>query len=186
LPNGSGFTQYLATKLKDILIKSCNPQTGSYADSIINGPHNSFNHCESACYDCLKVYRNMAFHGLLDWRLAVSYVRILLDDQHNVGLDGNFDFPELKDWPQLAVSVRDRFVSFFGDQPVNYGQLPGFIAGHRHFVVVHPLWDTTDKTGILAMAAAACDSEIQWIDTFNLLRRPSYCRHRIMAARVTS
>ena len=185
LPNGAGFIQYLEANLSDILIKICNPQAGSYADSIINGPHNSFSYCDSACYDCLKVYRNMTFHGLLDWRLAVSYIRILLNNEHSVGLDGNFNLPELKDWPQMAVLVRDRFASFFGYQPVNFGQLPGFVAGQRHFVVVHPLWDTFNPTGILAMAAATCNTDLETIDTFNLLRRPSDCRHRIMAARVT-
>ena len=127
----------------------------------------------------------MAFHGLLDWRLAISYIRILLDSQHSVGLDGNFNFPELKDWPQMAALVRDKFVSFFGYQPVNYGQLPGFVAGSRHFVVVHPLWDTFNRAGILAMATASCNSDLETIDTFNLLRRPSDCRQRIMANRVT-
>lgn len=184
LPNGSGFTQYLGENFSDVLNKTCNPRSGSYADSIINGPHNALNYCDSACYDCLKGYRNMAFHGLLDWRLAMSYIRILFDSQHSVGLDGNFNFPELKDWRELAVVVRDRFISFFGYDPVDYGELPGFVAGSRHFVVVHPLWDTSNRTGILAMATASCSFNLETIDTFNLLRRPSHCYHRIMAGRV--
>lgn len=33
--------------------------------------------CDSACYGCLKEYRNSHFHGLLDWRLAADLLDML-------------------------------------------------------------------------------------------------------------
>ncbi|MCE5285179.1 MAG: DEAD/DEAH box helicase [Pelosinus sp.] len=175
LPNGAGFTRYLWMHFKDMLTETCKPYAGSYADTIINSNHR----CDSACYDCLKVYRNMPYHGLLDWRLAMSYIRILLDAQHNVGLDGNFTVPELRDWPDIAIRERDKFATFFNYQAANFDQLPGFIAGQRRFVVVHPLWNILNPTGLLAKAVVSAGGDAEFIDTFNLLRRPGDC-HRFM------
>jgi hypothetical protein len=33
--------------------------------------------CDSACYDCLRSYQNMRFHGILDWRLAMDVASLL-------------------------------------------------------------------------------------------------------------
>ncbi len=177
LPNGAGFVKYLYDNFDKILKETCEPVLGSrtYAETILSSNHRG---CDSACYDCLKVYRNMTYHGLLDWRLAISYLRILADASYLSGLDGNFNYPELDNWMNIATILRDNFISYFDNyQPYTWGALPGFKTGNRQYLVVHPLWDTHNPQGILATAIAAMDIEPRFIDTFNLLRRPGWC-HR--------
>ena len=58
--------------------------------------------CQDSCYDCLKTYENQYFHGLLDWRLALAYLRAFVQPQWLCGLDGDFSWGPLRDWPEQA------------------------------------------------------------------------------------
>jgi DEAD/DEAH box helicase domain-containing protein len=139
------------------------------------------NNCDSACYDCLKVYRNMIYHGLLDWRLGLAYLRVLNDSNYTCGLDGRFETPEISQWLHMAEIERDKFVNQFTYSPRKWGQLPGFEAGVTRFILVHPLWDTASPRGILAEAVAEAGGpqHILYIDTFNLARRPGWCHMQL-------
>jgi len=178
LPNGAGFTWWAFENFDAILDEACFPsRPDSYTGIIQNKTHSS---CDSSCYDCLKVYRNMTYHGLLDWRLAVSYLKVLHNPSYMAGLDGKFDSPELSDWLTIAEKTRDQFVKYFGYSPVKYGILPGFSANNRKFFVIHPFWDTSVPTGVLAKAIAeAGGTPDGYINTFNLLRRPGWCRREL-------
>ncbi|MEW6664113.1 MAG: DEAD/DEAH box helicase [Thermodesulfobacteriota bacterium] len=178
LSNGAGFVRWAHDHLSEILNESCFPaRNESYAGTIQGSGHRS---CDSACYDCLKVYRNMQYHGLLDWRLAVSYLKALLDSGYRAGLDGLFEGPELEGWLEAAGRIRDNFISSFNYRPEEWGLLPGFTAGGRRFIVVHPLWDTGSPSGVLSEAVAAAGGSVDgFIDTFNLLRRPPWYREQI-------
>ncbi len=173
LPNGAGFVRQGFNEFGDILREACFPTvSGSYPSLIQQDNHRV---CDSACYDCLKVYKNMTYHGLLDWRLAVSYLKALYDRNYSAGLDGNFTGPELDGGLEFARQLRDSFISYFNYKSVEWEGIPGIIAGHRRFIVVHPLWDTFRVSGILARAVAAAGGSVRFIDTFNLLRRPGWC-----------
>jgi len=172
LPNGSGFVSWAHDNFVTILQDACTG-TGSFAGGIIQSNHLN---CESACYDCLKVYRNMIYHGLLDWRLALSYLKILYDPNYQAGLNGGFSSPELENWLQTAEELRDNFISYFNYEKVIWNRLPGFIAGPKRVLIVHPLWNTVNPEGILAEAIAGAGGDVACIDTFNLLRRPGKCR----------
>jgi DEAD/DEAH box helicase domain-containing protein len=163
LANGAGFTSWLANNLESVL-KSIviEPPVNSYVGAIVSEYHKS--NCDSSCYDCLRQYRNMSYHGLLDWRLGLSYLR---------GLDADFSLPDLESWPRDAAAQRDSFCKSFGCVPHDYGPLPGLEIGARQVIIVHPLWDTSQPSGILAEAIAATTVEPRYIDTFNILRRPS-------------
>jgi Lhr-like helicase len=179
LPNGAGFVREAHNNLLEILREICDPTVqGSYAEFLQREGHLD---CDSACYDCLKVYRNMTYHGLLDWRLALSYLKILLNNDYVAGLDGNFNQVELRGWIEMARQVRDNFVSYFNYQPQDWGILPGFIAGNHRYLLVHPLWDTNNPTGILQDAIRAAGGNIAaFFDTFNLLRRPGWYRAKMV------
>ncbi len=179
LPNGAGFVREAHNNLLEILREICNPTLqGSYAEFFQREGHLA---CDFACYDCLKVYRNMSYHGLLDWRLALSYLKILLDRDYCAGLDGNFSQVELTGWSDMARKVRDNFVSYFNYQPQEWGMLPGFIAGRNRYLVVHPFWDTDRPSGILGDAVRAAGGRIaSFFDTFNLLRRPGWFRTQML------
>jgi len=179
LSNGAGFVRQAHQDIASILHEICNPiKQGSYAE-IIHKPEHSGD-CDHACYDCLKVYRNMTYHGLLDWRLGLSYLKILLDSNYKAGLDNNFGSTELNGWIEDAVKRCDDFIAYFRYAPQMWGRLPGFTAGGRKYIVVHPLWDTDSPTGILQESVRAAGGNIAgFMDTFNLLRRPGWYRQHM-------
>lgn len=139
---------------------------------MISKEHN----CDSACYDCLKEYSNMAYHGFLDWRLGLAYLRVLGDPNYLCGLDGKFNTPELSSWLQDAEKAAGEFAKDFECKKSQYGKLPGIeLSSTEKVIIVHPLWRTDrHKRGILADATAAAGGDAKFIDTFDLARRPGY------------
>ncbi|MFC5452190.1 DEAD/DEAH box helicase [Paenibacillus aestuarii] len=187
LSNGAGFVRYIGDHFKDILKIVCEPDPENDKYSSLLSQHN----CDSSCYNCLKVYRNMVYHGLLDWRLGLSYLRLLSNPSYLCGLDNDFSKPELRDWKQTATRLRDDFITRFDDgssrfTPITLGSLPGFRNGNKTVIIVHPFWNTNDPEGILAEAkAAAGQNHVFYLDTFNLLRRLGWCyQHLIQQIRV--
>ncbi len=180
LPNGAGFVRDAYESLAEILKGIHNPYQGSYAERI-NG-HTHQTNCDAACYDCLKVYRNMTYHGLLDWRLAIGYLKALQYPNYRSGLDGKFSTPELEGWTKTATILRDNLIAYFDDyKPATWGGVPGFTVGEKRVLVVHPLWDTRNASGLLADAITAAGGEVYGcINTFNLLRRPAKCRSMLI------
>ena len=177
LPNGAGFVRWAYRNFVKVLRNACEPpEKDSYSGQMLSPIHAAS--CDSSCYDCLKTYRNMSSHGLLDWRLAVGYLRILLDKSYDAGLSGKFNTPELKDWMDTAKNARNYFVeSFSGYSPIDLGGLPGIMAGSKCFVVVHPYWDFHRPSGILAKAIADAPNGVQAsMNTFDLMRRPGWYR----------
>ena len=176
LPNGAGFVREAYDNLTEILQSIIQPELGSYVQKILTEEHKST--CDSACYDCLKVYRNMTYHGLLDWRLAMSYIKALQYPQYCAGLDGDFSSPELDGWQRIASILTDNFVASFSDyHRITWNGIPGFVAGEKKTLIVHPLWDSRNAHGLLAEAIAEAGAEdCYFVDTFNLLRRPTRCR----------
>ena len=175
LTNGSGYVAWVHDNWPDILARATS--TGEPANTFI-GALTSASHrqrCDAAGYDCLRQYRNMAFHGLLDWRLGLSLLRAISNDEFACGLDGDFAAPHLDGWQEFARERRDTFCGTFPCTPQDFGPLPGFIVGGKQVLVVHPLWDTGSPQGILAKARATMSiSSVRHLDTFNLLRRESW------------
>jgi DEAD/DEAH box helicase domain-containing protein len=174
LPNGAGFMQWCHENWLDLLATAVDTAapTRTFVGDMISERHRKA--CDSAGYDCLRQYRNMVYHGLLDWRLGLSFLRCLGLQEYRCGVYGDFDFPELMDWPEAAVRLRDSFCRSFSSAPCEYGPLPGLSIGGRDVIVVHPLWNTNAPRGILAEAVAAAGENPRFLDTFNLLRRESW------------
>jgi DEAD/DEAH box helicase domain-containing protein len=175
LANGAGFTAWVSDHWYEILryVVSTSEPPNTFIGSLTSVEHQRA--CDSSGYDCLRQYRNMSYHGLLDWRLGISLLRCLHSRAFAAGLDGAFDVPDLAGWLDLAFHLRDSFCRSFPCHPRAYGRLPGFEVGGRQVLVVHPLWDTIHPRGILAEARAACDPRtVRTVDTFNLLRREGW------------
>lgn len=194
LPNGSGFVRYLYNKypyLIDEMLGTPNPDT--YLGKIHGSAHTS--KCKDSCYDCLKAFRNMSYHSLLDWRLGFSLLRAMRDESYTCGADGDFDtFVELKEWPTFAKSLRDNFIQSFRN--AGTGEIDGMpyikvgSASKRDTVMlVHPFWDMADMreenwlTSIKAKLDVMAASEggiVRIVDTFNLHRRPGWCYEKLV------
>ena len=159
LPNGAGFTAYISANWQAVLslTTDSNADPNSFVGSMLGTTHQK--DCDASCYSCLRNYRNMAYHSLLDWRLGVSLLRSLQSDQFDCGLGGDFSPADLVGWVEMATKLRDSFCSSFSAQARDFGPLPGFEMGRRQVLMVHPLWDATRPTGLLAEGLAACTVE---------------------------
>ncbi|MCW5319320.1 DEAD/DEAH box helicase [Nostoc sp. KVJ3] len=176
LANGSGFTDWLSQHWQEIIIEKILNIQNAFADAMMSAKHR--HECDSSCYNCLQNYRNKNYHGLLDWRLGLSLLRALGDKNFRCGLHGDFSDPDLENWLQTASILRDAFCASFSNcSPEDMGGLPGFTVGDITVIIVHPLWNLNNRIGLLtdAVAKVAPDNQIRYINTFNLLRRPSWC-----------
>lgn len=183
LANGAGFVRWVADHWGDILgsvVTSAAP-SGTFVGDLTSESHRL--ECDSSGYDCLRQYRNMSYHGLLDWRLGLSLLRCLDSASFAAGLDGTFNTADLAGWLEVAMQRRDSFCSTFSLSPEDFGLLPGFEVGGKQVIVVHPLWNTHRPSGLLAEAQARTHAVsargIRYVDTFNLLRRESWVYQRL-------
>ena len=175
LANGAGFTAWIKDNWANILATATNVNAprNTFIGALLSDDHRK--DCDSSGYDCLRNYRNMAFHGLLDWRLGISLLRSLQSPTFNCALDGDHSLPDLQGWLDLATTQRDLFCRSFNTTPRDFGPLPGFEVGGRQVIVIHPLWNLLQPVGVLAAARAACgQGEVLALDTFNLLRRQGW------------
>ena len=202
LPNGSGFVRYLFNNFDQILKQCIYPKEAISANSqylvaIHSDKHLSL--CKDACYDCLKVFRNMNYHGLLDWRLGISFLRVLYEPNYVAGTDGKFDnYIELKGWLQDANLLRDNFEESFDFNILKDTDLPVLVSKNKLFyvVIIHPFWNCKiNENGKIDIPLNTWISEeitkvyqiaqnnggvIKFIDTFNLQRRPGWCYQQII------
>jgi len=185
LPNGSGFTAWLDRNWDEVLEGIVGPNSNPFVSSIITNPHRQWSGregCDSSCYDCLRRYRNMTFHGLLDWRLGLNLLRVFYTGSYGCGLNGKpeFDKPDMEGWIDQSKTLRDNFCSLVGGgvKPRSFGRLAGLEIGNYRAIVVHPLWDYSRPRSILAESIAeACEEGFMVVplDTFNLTRRSGWC-----------
>ena len=159
LPNGSGFVRKLFMEIDQILKECIDPEAAktantisSYLLSIQGEPHRT---CKDACYDCLKVFRNMNYHGLLDWRLGIALLRLLSNPDYAAGIDGNFeDSFELDGWKENAGQLIQSFAESFDFEVLNSFGLPGVAASksRSHYVIInHPFWNcrTAERVSLI-------------------------------------
>jgi DEAD/DEAH box helicase domain-containing protein len=193
LPNGSGFVRHLYKNYETILSEIISPaDTSAYLKKIHSVSHS--NTCLDSCYECLKVYRNMNYHSLLDWRLALSLMRIMKDESHVCGADNNFDFVELKGWLNNATIMRDSFAISFGyahKEEINGLPIIKWGIDKKNIIVIiHPFWNVTNLNydeNWLALTitevrryVARTGGTLSIIDTFNLYRRPGWCYEKLV------
>lgn len=205
LPNGSGFVRQLYNKyMKDFLDfanDNRNSRTIPFLKHIISSEHK----CDSACYDCLRVYRNMGYHPLLDWRLGYNVLRLMADSNYTCGTDFNFDSPEFQyqsgSWIELARDRMDIFKNnyMFDDLQEIESPLSAFSYLNRRdqkrmiVVYVHPLWNVSNLQNIDEMYDCALKetlinllsrvendySRIKFVDSFNMMRREPWCFQKL-------
>lgn len=125
--------------------------------------------CDSACYDCLKDYRNIVFHGVLDWRLALDVIDLLRGRE----------FEPDKRWGSLGETAVSQFADGFGFERVEIGGLVGARLDETAVVAVHPLEDddpasTSERIAEAILIGQADGLTVHPRDVFNLLRRPAW------------
>lgn len=182
LVNGSGLSRHLSLPVDQpwafSLLQSIANDEAAWPMRDFLGAHHRAT-CDQACYECLQRYGNRAYHGLLDWRLGLSYIRAFLDPSAMIGGDGIFDAPELRDWRDVARSALERLArSSSRIDLIEGGPLPAVGVrgpnGTVPIVTKHPFWRDEGSTTVPLMETArqAFGTNLRWIDSFELARRP--------------
>jgi DEAD/DEAH box helicase domain-containing protein len=193
LPNGSGFVRYLFNHFDNLMRDAMSPaQPLSYLGKIHSHTHQQS--CTDACYDCLKVYRNMNYHSLLDWRLGLSLLRSMSDANYKCGTDGNFTpYIEINNWLDFATELANNFSASFDLGTVEMIKGLAIIkwgAKNRNIImIVHPFWNVKDmkESNWLTEIKMELDDyvteskgKLSIIDSFNLHRRPGWCYEKLI------
>lgn len=201
LVNGAGFCRNLsesergAPKMVRLLLSMLSDRDEYPLDRLLAEDHED---CDTACYRCLLRYGNQPYHGLLDWRLGLTYIRAMLDPGFSCGLDGEFVHLGLERWQRTAGRLAEEMARRFGGETRTFadGMVRAFRLDSRGGVVprwvliAHPLWDWDGSEKpppdtILARAEeeASLDGPVDCWDTFNLMRRPVQVREWIREGR---
>ena len=127
LENGAGYCSHLGLpEPAQDLLKRVDADL-----RLLDEHRNAGKPCDSSCYECLRDYRNMAYHPLLDWRLAA--------DLAEVALGRDFQ-PAQRD--EESFRLGEEFAEGFGGWSVQWiAGLPAVLDddGAQAFLVVHPL-----------------------------------------------
>lgn len=186
LPNGSGFVEYLYNNLNDFFSMCLNPTPKNrFAYSFLNEEHAK--QCKSSSYKDLQNYRNLNYHGILDWRLGAGLIRVLNDSSYMVGLDNNWISLDIHDWPELAKDLAEEFADSIDKRILSSPQslkvhkgIPIITYKGINIIVVHPFWNYIGghfpESNSLTEAIELCEApeRIFFADTFNLYRRMAW------------
>ncbi|WP_446892536.1 DEAD/DEAH box helicase [Acinetobacter sp. NS4_7] len=184
LANGAGFSQRLSEDTHD----SGSPLILKLIESVLFDDEDllgikfkTYKHktsCFIACYKCIQRYGNRAYHGLLDWRLGIAFLRLLYDPQYKCGLDGNFNFLELENWyDQVERSLAN--VKMF--KPAVYTtpklvDMDGLklwsiqdLQSEKIYYVIHPFWS---QVFILEKYKDYLKGDFEFVNSFEVLHMP--------------
>ena len=180
LVNGSGLSRRLAQPegrpwAVDLLRSIADDPTAWPMREFVTPAHRAS--CDQACYECLQRYGNRSYHGLLDWRLGLAFVRAMIDPNSAAGADGDFNAPELVDWRETCEDALARVARGSSDLEVLVdGSLPALRlrhpGGYRVIAVHHPLWRVEGMISPLVQAMHDLHPGVRLLDSFELSRRP--------------
>ena len=106
LENGAGYCSHFAqpAELERLLRFMADPND-SFLREILAAHH--ADGCQTSCPDCLRDYANLAWHCILDWRLAVDMARLALDANAPVDLT-------TPHWQPLVASAAQSYFQALG------------------------------------------------------------------------
>ncbi|MFI7543759.1 DEAD/DEAH box helicase [Actinoplanes sp. NPDC049599] len=170
LENGAGFCTYLGSP--DVFPKLLDAAE-NYLDEL-RAPHHA-SECTASCYRCLRDYSNMAYHALLDWRLAGDLLTVMRHGKlaHDLGRE-RLLLAKWADAYGAEVQAGDGApVAVLRDHP---------LFGTSAIIARHPL-EAAEQTLMparLAMTAATMEATVTGLDrvvfadSFALDRNPAH------------
>ncbi len=167
LENGAGYcSQFASPEAMERLLRFVSDPGSSLLEPIMNSDH--ADRCQTSCPDCLRDYSNLAWHNILDWRMAIDLALLALDSNTSVTLDSPH-------WRGLVAStVPTYFRALTGWSSTTLGGLPAVRSGPRGEIITHPLWGTSHA----AISQARVDALANGISLLNektmfeVVRRP--------------
>jgi len=140
--------------------------------------------CDQSCYECLCRFGNQPFHGLLDWRLGLDFLRVIRDADYVAGADGDFESVGLSDWPRLAARYAGDLERLIRSEQRR--EMADFVPmvetdSGSWVAVVHPFWDWNKlvETSRTLRDHFAKHPDTTPVTTFDLARRPVSTLERV-------
>lgn len=176
LENGAGYATYLGTPAmtQELLEMIAQPSASRFFDRM-NAPAHA-DVCDTSCPDCLRSYSNLAYHNLLDWRLAIDMASLALDAAAPISLNSPM-------WNRVARLAATTLLSArAGYRQRMIAGLPAVENGSEVKIITHPLWRTEQNVLGPEVAAAWDESERRlglrvdsrsFVSVFEALRRPA-------------
>lgn len=132
--------------------------------------------CQTSCYRCIQRYGNRSYHGLLDWRLGLAYLRALVTPGYSAGLDAkDRNLAETIGWSDRAFALAQAVAGMRPDSLIAEIHAKSGLPALRErkndgdvFLMIHPLWRFDGAFG----SDLAGGATVKFVDTFNLERRP--------------
>jgi hypothetical protein len=125
--------------------------------------------CRTSCHGCLRDYSNLAWHNILDWRMALDVARLALDGNAPVDIT-------TPHWQPLVAAATTPYFHALGWTEITLGGLPAARSGGRGELIVHPLWAGVHPRVLQARAEASTAGITQLQEPpktlFELVRRP--------------
>lgn len=171
LDNGAGYCTHLAEpEVFNDLMATANQMLERFS----SGAHSR--DCRGSCYECLRDYTNMAYHSLLDWRLAGELLSILQTGE-----------ADTRRWQHEAAGLLRNWSSDFPPEDAEFvddlgGAGPAVLFEERLWVAPKSPFEAADEAlqpeRLKAVRrAAAADSrdipDVVFIDDFLLDKAPA-------------
>lgn len=179
LENGAGFSTHLGST--EFLPEFLEAVTMHLADWE-QPSHSSV--CTSSCYRCLRDYGNMAYHGLLDWRLARDLFGLLQGS--SLAIDSEFEAAAIGQWARAynAKLIQGPVAAARYEDP-GYGSFA---------VIVRHTFESSEE-GLFSPRLMSAKAEIEaneegldgvvFVDPFTIDRDPRIVRNLIAASTPT-
>ncbi|MFC9280203.1 DEAD/DEAH box helicase [Streptomyces collinus] len=171
LDNGAGYCTHLAERgVFEELMATASGMLAAFAD----GAHGR--DCRGSCYQCLRDYTNMAYHSLLDWRLAGDLLAILQGAGAAGSQRGRRAAGLLRNWASDFPPGDAEFVDDLG------GTGPAVLFEERVWVAAKGPFEAADallqspRISTVRDAAAADSrgvAEVAFVDDFLLDKAPA-------------
>ena len=177
LENGAGYSTHLGEPgvVQELLEMISKPTSRGFHERLV--AHEHADACTASCPDCLRSYSNLAYHNLLDWRLAVDMAELALDAGAAVSLASDR-------WRSIAeTAARTLEAARPNCERIDLAGLRALKDGTQALIVTHPLWEAERRTCVPELAAAWDKAEQEFglevvpeesfISVFEALRRPA-------------
>ena len=195
LANGAGFVAELKDDFDGVLRAAVDHGRETFLGNALDEKKGHAEQCHSSCPQCLQTYLNRQVHHLLDWRLGVSYLRLLqegseFDARLQIESWESGSCPEITNYFKLADFYAKEIEKWSGDvggYKILKDQelrIPLLLREKkdRALIFVHPLWNL-DRPGPVLEEAIRVAKEtvgrmdaIRFLDVFNLSRRPAWVK----------
>jgi DEAD/DEAH box helicase domain-containing protein len=184
LANGSGFCRDLSNNIEKYL-NLCFDRNNPFAGRILSDQNLS---CDTASYQNLMNFRNQKFHPILDWRLGITYLRMLKGGEQSknsilMADDQLHEFKSFNGQNSWIEGFRRLFQEWVETTALgNYHEagdagIPICERNGTYIIGIHPLWNTVNPGESLAALVNELggQNQIKYMDSFNILRRPGAC-----------